>query len=486
MSEFWANASQFLMYAFEGVCIQKLFRVFLKPRWENLKSAHFAVGIVWVIVRYMAGAIMGGNDSSVVVGRLFVYAGGIFCFCVIWYVDKIRWKLFLVLLFLSLRELSFFAGYTLFVTFGDWSIDGLLYGFEQQWMGDKTFLNAAIAVANVSLFLMGFMEGILLYAAVYVISKLCDRSCWKKTDRELIFYMLPAVAGLLITIMLRMSMFIMEDGRWVILYDRYPMLKIIVPCISLVLLVSVVFNFWLYQKMSQQNEKQKEQQILQNQIVQMQSAMQEMERLYDGIRGVRHDMKNQMLALKGILSKAGEGRETIQDFVSDMYHSVEQLDYGLHTGNSICDVVIGSKFAWAKEKLMPICLNADNFTMAQSWEIKAYDMGIILNNGLDNAIEAIGRMREKEPKKEAYIMLKSYVRGGMVFVEIENNFSGELEFEKGSHIPVSHKEGDAHGMGLRNIRNCARKYGGEVDCITQGDKFVLSIMLCSRAYVFAK
>ena len=45
-----------------------------------------------------------------------------------------------------------------------------------------------------------------------------------------------------------------------------------------------------------------------------------------------------------------------------------------------------------------------------SWGVRAYDLGIMLNNGLDNAIEAIERMRKSWPEKEAYITVKSYVR----------------------------------------------------------------------------
>lgn len=477
MSELAANVMQFMMYLFEAFCIQKLFYGFLQPRWKNQRLGEITTGIIWILVRYAAGILLTGTNGRILIGRLFIYVAGIFCFSLMWYKAKTQWKMFLVILFVSLRELSFFAGYGIFIMLGGWLTDVLVYGFEHRWIPEGIFLNTVYIVTDLSLLGMVFSEGILLYGAIRMILNIYDHKVCKRTDRELIFYMLPAVAGLLITIMLRSSMFVEEEKQWILLFDRYPSLKFIIPCISLVLLASIVFNFWLYQKMSEQNEKEKERQILKNQIVQMQSAMQEMERLYDGIRSVRHDMKNQMLTLRGILPKEGEGIQGLKDFVSDMYHSVEQLDYGIHTGNSVCDVVIGSKFACAKEKLRPVCLDAEHFAMPDVWEIRAYDMGIMLNNGLDNAIEAIERMRGDFPEKEAYILVRSYVRGTMVFVEIENSFNGVLQFEKGSHIPISQKEGGCHGIGLANIRNCARKYGGEVDCIVEEDRFILSIML---------
>ena len=36
-----------------------------------------------------------------------------------------------------------------------------------------------------------------------------------------------------------------------------------------------------------------------------------------------------------------------------------------------------------------------------------------------------------------------------------------------------------HGIGLKNIRKCAVKYGGDMDCIVKGNRFTLSVMVKS-------
>lgn len=86
-----------------------------------------------------------------------------------------------------------------------------------------------------------------------------------------------------------------------------------------------------------------------------------------------------------------------------MYQAVEQLDSRVHTGNAVSDAVVGSKFRYAAKRVKNIRLDAKGFVLLDAVTIKAYDMGIILNNGLDNAIEACIRMREKQPDSEAYI-----------------------------------------------------------------------------------
>ena len=480
MSDWYPMAVQFMSCVLEGYCLALLCRNFLSPKTGEGFFREALAGLVWFLVR-MAGSYVecGLNGTALAVKSLF-YWGILFLFCVLYYQGKTVYKLFTAAMFLSLREMAFFAAYSL-MGVGTWCMDMLVHVFEKGWVGEGQFLTAVSGIANVSLFCESFTCGLLLYFGILFLIKIMPGGCGKKEGRELLFCMLPAETSLLVGFILRMLMFFTEEGEPKILYQKYPVLYGIVPAVSLMLYASVLFNTWLYQKVCEQKEQEREQEILRNQIVQMQGAMQEMERLYDGIRGVRHDMKNQMLALKGILPKSGESGEELKGFISDMYRSVEQLDYGLHTGNSVCDVVIGSKFAFAKKHVSPVCLNADNFLVDTSWGVRAYDLGIMLNNGLDNAIEAVERMRKAWPKKEAYITVKSYARSGMVFIEIENSFSGSVKFEKGNPLPLSSKEGEGHGMGLRNIRNCAGKYGGAVDCIVQGEKFILSIMMRRKA-----
>ena len=100
-----------------------------------------------------------------------------------------------------------------------------------------------------------------------------------------------------------------------------------------------------------------------------------------------------------------------------------------------------------------IRLDADGFMVSEAVAIRAYDIGIILNNGLDNAIEACMRMREKNPNAEAYIAIKSFMAKGMYFIEIENSFDGMALFDKDSGFPISTKEDkEVHGIGLKNIK----------------------------------
>lgn len=263
------------------------------------------------------------------------------------------------------------------------------------------------------------------------------------------------------------------------LFDSYPALYYIIPMLAVVLLGAIVCSFRIYQDMTALQEEQAEKIILENQITQMQHSMAEMEHLYDGIRSVRHDMRNHMTVLQNLMWKEEGGEnEEIRQYFADMVQSVEKLDNRMHTGNAVSDAVVGSKFRYAAKQIEGILLDAKSFMLSNAVTIQSYDIGIILSNGLDNAIEACMRMRERQPDARAYITLRSFRAKNMFFIEIENSFDGR-ELPRGDGgLPLSTKEDqEVHGIGLKNIRKCAVKYGGDVDCIVEGNKFTLSVMV---------
>ena len=89
---------------------------------------------------------------------------------------------------------------------------------------------------------------------------------------------------------------------------------------ALVLLGAIVFSFRIYQNMAALQEERAEKIVLENQITQMQSSMVEMEHLYDGIRSVKHNMKNHMAVLQNLIRKRYSGEdEEIRQYFEDMY-----------------------------------------------------------------------------------------------------------------------------------------------------------------------
>ena len=104
--------------------------------------------------------------------------------------------------------------------------------------------------------------------------------------------------------------------------------------------------------------------------------------------------------------------------------------------------------------------------------VNAFDVSVILNNALRNALE------NSERSKEPHIFVRSYRRKNAYMIEVCNSFTGNLQWDSENELPITSKEKlDGHGYGLANIRKVARKYSGDIDIVLKNGEFWLSIML---------
>ena len=478
MAEWVMGLISVLLCLFEGYCIQSFFGGFAVPKLCRIRNAGWAAGIAWIVIRAFSEGLFSDTDSvSLIMELLFTFCT-LFVFCVCWYQGNVLLKIFLAVQFISLRELSFWTGYSL-IYIGNEMIEALAH---KAGIGMASAEYLPVAAGILSCFVVALV-GAARCALLFVSTrKIAGSYCSKQRGRmgkEVAFYLLPSVAGTLVSVLVRLLLITVTDGTPVLLYEKYPALYLIIPMTALVLLGAVVFSFRIYQDMAVLQEERAEKIVLENQITQMQSSMVEMEHLYDGIRSVKHDMKNHMAVLQNLIQKRYSGEdEEIRQYFEGMRQSVEQIDSRVHTGNAVSDAVVGSKFRYAAKKVKGIRLDASKFMLTDAVTIKAYDMGIILNNGLDNAVEACMRMREKQPDAETYITIRSFRAKNMYFIEIENSFDGSALSRGDSGLPISTKK-EVHGIGLKNIRKCAVKYGGDLDCIVEGNKFTLSVMVKS-------
>jgi len=95
---------------------------------------------------------------------------------------------------------------------------------------------------------------------------------------------------------------------------------------------------------------------------------------------------------------------------------------------------------------------------------------VILNNALQNAVE--------HTAKNASVSIRSYRRNNAYMMEIANNFTGNLQWDFESGLPVTSKRNArSHGYGLSNIRRVACKYAGDIAVDVKDGNFCLSVML---------
>lgn len=334
-------------------------------------------------------------------------------------------------------------------------------------------LNAATGLIYIllyTLFLLVFFS---------IISRKFVRKDYKFQIHEYAFLILPNVSALCISITLKMMILSAENSTSANMFEKVPATMFWVPFICFLLLGVIIASVMLFQKLIQLGEEERKRSILENQMVQMQREMEEIQDIYADMRGLRHDMRAHLESIAAVIKRtSGKDREELDNYIGKMETTVSRLDFAYRTGNPITDVIIHQKKQEAEKN--NISFEADFIYPKQ--QIDVYDIGIVLNNALENAIEASSKLEGKKS-----ICMRSYMKGNLFFVEVENNFSGEIIFDSETKLPVSSKEDkEHHGLGMENIQRCAKKYMGDIDIAIHdmGDrkKFNLTIMMYEKCF----
>ena len=105
-------------------------------------------------------------------------------------------------------------------------------------------------------------------------------------------------------------------------------------------------------------------------------------------------------------------------------------------------------------------------------------MGIVLQNLLQNAVEACGKVEEGA----RFITLTGKKTGRFFLIEVKNSFTGQVVFGQDG-LPVTTKREDVpmHGIGLASVRREAEKYMGELELKAVQREFSATVLLQERS-----
>ena len=329
---------------------------------------------------------------------------------------------------------------------------------------------------------------IALYSAIavglmYIFLKKINRNFREKDHKmhrtELLFLLAPGVTALLICLLLRMVIFSTQEETLELFYDSYSLLVPVVPAITLLCMIAASNRVKLLWDMIRLNREQNSRVVLDKQIGSMQEHITEIERLYSGIRNIKHDMRN-TLSIVMRLSGGGEGAENgeLDAYLAELNRTLDRLELRYRTGNAVADTLLNMKYQEIL-RVMPECkLDAEQLIFPAGLVMQSYDYGVILGNALDNAMEACKRMYDQSVREELFIRLSSFRMGNQFFIEVVNSFDGKVLKGKESEFPKTHKaDNKSHGMGLYHIKSTAEKYYGAVEWSVSGRIFTLTVMM---------
>ena len=333
---------------------------------------------------------------------------------------------------------------------------------------EAIYLRAALLM---TLFMLANIA--LMAVMLYALQRRIRRQKLPLHGWELCYLSLIPAAGILFGQIVSRLWLEFEDGAFLLLYERHPAFLAVVPVLALLFYVGAYLGVVFQQRMAALQEEQAAWFMERQQTQAIRARIHEAEQFYTRIRQLKHEMRGHMTNIKG-LAQSGE-YASLDDYIAKMDESMSGFELTLQTDNPVTDVIVND----ARRRSLDLGIRFQaEFHYPDPGAYDAFDVGIILQNLLQNAVEAC----EEVSEGERFIELTGKRKGRFFLIEVKNSFADEVVFGQDG-LPVTTKQEDVpmHGIGLSNVRREAEKYMGELELKTDQREFSATVLLQERS-----
>lgn len=186
----------------------------------------------------------------------------------------------------------------------------------------------------------------------------------------------------------------------------------------------------------------------------------------DTIRKIQHEYRNNLSTINALLinddiDEAKDMLTKILNISSDVTNSIKST--------SFFHIIVNYKFLEAESKDIK---TSHSINIPRDIPIDDYDIGLILNNALNNAIEACLNV----DIASRYIKCKIFTKGNYLNFYFENSCDNNFEENNGELITTK-KDKNSHGFRIKNIISIVKKYNGLVKYNFFEGKYILKLSL---------
>lgn len=242
---------------------------------------------------------------------------------------------------------------------------------------------------------------------------------------------------------------------------------------SIIMLIINIVIFTVYIRLAEEMEFRRYNAVYEQQLELYDKHVKEREAAMIEFQNARHDMKQKLFVLLE-MAKMKRNDEII-DYLNNLISKSTYKMLGIaQTGNIAIDSLLNHMYTLATEE------EKVNFSIElhipDHFPFQSKDICVILGNALDNALEAVKRVKDQEKYIKFFM---KYDKNNLSII-ITNSFDGYVIEDGNGNLRTIKGDEVNHGIGLQSIKKIVDKYQGVVLTEYVDNEFTLKLLLYAQ------
>lgn len=270
------------------------------------------------------------------------------------------------------------------------------------------------------------------------------------------FFFFPIFTILLVTIMITNAGYIRKK------YTN----NIILISVFCLLMVNIAV-FYLINSMAEKSETLREEILLKMQAENQLNLCKQIIEDTSRQREIVHEYKNQLICMQ-LLCQNKEYNELLS-YICQLSGKVQCSTNLINTNNIVVNAILNAKYEQALQEKILVVLQINDLSNIY---LDSQDIVILMANVLDNAIEAVRKVKQNK-----YIKIKIVNENSNFIISVKNPYVEKIIYKDEAILTTKKNDAKNHGIGLKNIKQIVEKYEGILSIDVEDTEFYISIVI---------
>jgi sensor histidine kinase regulating citrate/malate metabolism len=218
--------------------------------------------------------------------------------------------------------------------------------------------------------------------------------------------------------------------------------------IAILMIAAYVLILRFFKQTREQFIMQNEQNILAMQVSSLQARAEMIKESEEKAIIYRHDLRHHLHLINGYL--VDKNLTEMKKYITELEKNIDNPVTIKYCDNNAVNLILSPYINRANNEKIRV---DSQVYIPQDCEVSDMDLCIILSNAIENAINACMNIKDINNRR---ISISCKSKNNKLFIQVANNFIGEVTFAEG--MPISAEEN--HGFGTKSIVATVQKYSG--------------------------